>query len=113
MASNLIGNLERGDIVWIDFSSTKNSESRPALVISPEKYNSISGMVLVCPIKNKSVDYFFEVEIDLLELSKEKHFVLVDQIRSFDINKQVKKKTGNISPKEMDEVIAKMDILVR
>jgi len=115
MTSNMISNLERGDIVWIDFN-TKNSYgksgARPALVISPEKYNSISGMVLVCPIKNKSDDYFFEVPINLLEISKEKFFVLVDQIRPFEIEKQIKKKTGKISIGEMDEVLAKISVLI-
>ncbi len=110
----MINNLERGDIIWIE--SSKNSfgktDPRPVLIISPGKYNSITGKVLVCPITNKSEDYFFEVCIDLLEISKEKHFVLVDQIRPFDIAKQVKKKTGQISKKELDEVLAKISVLI-
>jgi|SRR3989344_2881569 len=107
----MLNNLERGDIVWIDFVPNKGSQLRPALVISPEKYNSISGLVLVCPINNKSEGYFFEVAIDLLELSKDKFFVLVDQIRSFDIKKQVKKKSGKINKNELDEVWAKITLL--
>ena len=54
--------LERGDIVWIDFSPTKGHEQsggRPAVVISPLKYNTLYALALVCPLTTKYKKYFF------------------------------------------------------
>ncbi|MFZ2522216.1 MAG: type II toxin-antitoxin system PemK/MazF family toxin [Minisyncoccia bacterium] len=104
-------NLERGDVVWIDFSPTKGHEQsglRPGVVISPSKYNSLTGMVLVCPVTSKSKNYFFEVEVELL---KGKSSVLVDQVRSFDIKERIKKKTGRVSGLEVEEIQAKISVL--
>lgn len=103
--------LERGDIVWINFSPTKGHEQsglRPAVVISALKYNSFSGLVLVCPMTSKCKDYFFEVPI---EGSQGKSFILTDQIRSFDIKERVIKKTGKISESEINEMLAKISVL--
>src|SRR3989339_1417318 len=99
---------ERGDIVWIDFSPTKGHEQaglRPAVVISPTKYNSFSGLVLVCPVTSKRKDYFFEVQIEGL---KEKSFILADQIRTFDIKERIKKTTGRVSDIEINEILARV-----
>ena len=104
---------ERGDIVWIDFSPTKGHEQsglRPAVVLSIGKYNSFSGLVVVCPVTSKRKDYFFEVAI---EGPKGKSFVLADQIRTFDITERIKKTTGKISESEINEVLAKVSVLFK
>jgi mRNA interferase MazF len=103
--------LERGDIVWIDFRPTKGHEQsglRPAVVLSSGRYNSVSGMVLVCPVTSKHKNYFFEVPVRGLEKDS---FVLADQIRSFDIKERVLKKAGRISEPELSEVLAKATVL--
>ena len=103
--------LERGDIVWIDFSPTKGHEQsglRPAVVVSSSKYNSFSGLVLVCPVTSKHKDYFFEVSIEGLP---KKSFVLADQIRSFDIKERVKRVTGKVSELEINEILGKVSVL--
>ena len=103
--------LERGDIVWIDFSPTKGREQsglRPAVVISPLKYNSLTGLVLVCPLTTKSKKYFFEVAV---LGPKGKSFVLVDQMRSMDVKERVKKQTGAISQNELSEMMARISVL--
>lgn len=44
---------ERGDIVWLSFDPQKGREiqkTRPALVISPYKYNLKSNLALFLPI---------------------------------------------------------------
>lgn len=104
---------KRGDIVWIDFSPTKGHEQsglRPAVVISPTEYNSFSGLVLACPITSKHKDYFFEVPIEGL---KNKSFVLVDQIRTFDIKERIKKTTGKVSEIEINEILARVCTLFK
>jgi len=102
---------ERGDIVWIDFDPTKGHEQaglRPAIVISPSKYNSMTGLALVCPITRKQKGYFFEVAIDGPESES---YALVDQIRSIDIKERIIKKSGKITNIEMDEILSRVAFL--
>jgi mRNA interferase MazF len=104
-------NIERGDIVWIDFSPTKGHEQsglRPAVVISPLSYNSLSGLVVVCPMTKKCKDYIFEVEV---QGPQGKSFVLADQIRTFDIQERVKRTTGKLDESEIHEILAKAGVL--
>lgn len=104
--------LERGDIVWVDFDPIKGHEQsglRPAVVISPAKYNVFSGLVLVCPMTSKRKNYFFEVAI---EGPKGKSFVLADQIRSVDIKERIKKKEGKLKESEINMILAKASVLL-
>lgn len=104
---------ERGDIVWIDFSPTKGHEQaglRPAVVISTGKYNSFSGLAIVCPMTSRRKDYFFEVKI---EGPQGESFVLADQIRSFDIKKRIKKTAGKTSEFEINEILARASVLFK
>lgn len=103
--------LERGDIVWIDFSPTKGHEQsglRPAVILSPSSYNTISGLVLACPLTTKHKGYFLEVAV---EGPKGKSFVLADQIRSFDIKSRVQKKEGKLKDSEINEILARISAL--
>ncbi len=105
--------LERADIIWIDFSPTKGHEQsglRPAVVLSTNEYHSLTGLVLVCPVTSKHKDYFFEVAITGLE---KQSFALSDQLRTFDIKERVIKKTGKISESEINEILAKISILLK
>ena len=75
---------DRGDIVWMNFSPQSGHEQagdRPALVLSPNKYNQISGLILLCPITSKQKGYIFELPIDS---GNNRGSILVDQIRSID-----------------------------
>src|SRR3989338_7093901 len=103
--------LERGDIVWVDFSPTKGHEQsglRPAVVISPANYNSFSGMILACPMTSKHKGYSFEVPV---EGPKGKSWVLADQIRTFDTKERIIKKTGKVSEIEINEILARVTTL--
>ncbi len=103
--------LEKGDVVWIDFSPTKGHEQsglRPAVVVSSTEYNSFSNLVLVCPITSKQKNYIFEVAVNI---GKNKSFVLCDQVRSFDVKERIKRKTGKLTETEIDEILAKVLVL--
>jgi len=105
--------LERGDIVWVDLNPTKGHEQsgiRPAVVISPAKYNSFTGLVLICPITSKYKGYFFEV---LVKISKKESIALVDQFRTVDIKERIKRKTGQLTQNEIDEILAKASVLLQ
>ncbi|HYQ82620.1 MAG TPA: endoribonuclease MazF [Rubrobacter sp.] len=76
---------ERGDIVWLTFGPQAGPEQagrRPALVVSPQAYNTRVGLALFCPITSKSKGYPFEVRLpEDLTVSG---VILSDQVRSLD-----------------------------
>ncbi len=57
---------ERGDVVWLDFQPQAGHEQtgrRPAVVLSPRKYNAMVGLALLCPITTRPKGYPFEVAV--------------------------------------------------
>jgi mRNA interferase MazF len=57
---------ERGDVVYLDFRPQAGHEQagrRPALVLSPSRYNGKVGLAVLCPITNSIKGYPFEVLI--------------------------------------------------
>ena len=57
---------KRGDVVWLAFNPHAGHEQaghRPALVLSPEAYNSKVGLALFCPITSQIKGYPFEVSL--------------------------------------------------
>ena len=75
---------QRGDLIWLNFdprTGHKQSGQRPAIVLSPGKYNSKTGLLLACPITSKVKGYPFEVA---LQGKKIEGVVLSDQVRSLD-----------------------------
>ena len=75
----------RGDAVWISFDPRVGHEQagrRPAIVLSPEAYNSKVGLVILCPITNQIKGYPFEVVIP--PGYKAGGVVLADQAKSLD-----------------------------
>lgn len=56
----------RGDVVWISLSPQAGREQagrRPALVVSPARYNTKVGLAIMCPITSQVKGYPFEVLI--------------------------------------------------
>ena len=73
---------QRGDLIWLNFDPRTGHEQagqRPAIVLSPGKYNSKTGLLLACPITSKVKGYPFEVA---LQGKKIEGVVLSDQVRS-------------------------------
>ena len=76
---------DRGDVVWLDLSDRAGHEQaghRPALVVSPLKYNRTVELALICPITSRIKGFPFEVAIP--RQSKVQGVVLADQITSVD-----------------------------
>ena len=104
---------ERGDIVWLDFNPQLGHEQkgrRPALTLSFKAYNEKIGLALFCPITSKVKGYPFEVEI---ELKKIKGSVLCDQIKSLDWRERNIEFIEKIGDKKMEEVIEKIEVIIR
>ena len=74
---------EAGDIVWLHFDPQAGHEQaghRPALVLSPARYNAARGMMVCCPMTTKVKGYPFEVVV-----SKEPpSAILADQVKNLD-----------------------------
>lgn len=75
----------RGEIYWVNLDPTIGSEikkTRPAIIISNNAGNEVSGRVIIAPITSSIAKLFpFEVAITL---KNKKGKILLDQIRTID-----------------------------
>lgn len=104
---------ERGDIVWISMSPQAGHEQagrRPALVVSPEKYNGKVGLALMCPITSKVKGYPFEAGIP--DQKTIGGVVLTDQIRSLDWRARSAEFIARADTAVTQEVIGKVTLLL-
>src|SRR5208282_659009 len=72
-----------GDVVWLHFDPQAGHEQaghRPALVLSPARYNEARGMMICCPMTSQIKGYVFEVVVTRTPPSA----VLADQLKSLD-----------------------------
>ncbi|QZT33683.1 endoribonuclease MazF [Caldalkalibacillus thermarum TA2.A1] len=102
---------KRGDLIWANFDPQMGHEQagrRPALIISPEKYNRKVGLALMCPVTSKSKGYPFEVDLDL----KIKGVILADQIKSFDWRAREAEFICEVPTEIIEEVFAKIQGLI-
>lgn len=75
----------RGDLVWIDFNPQTGHEQagrRPALVLTAERFNRATGLMMASPVTSRVRGY--PLEIPLPEGLQISGVVLVHQTRSVD-----------------------------
>ena len=105
---------ERGDLIWLDFNPQTGREQRgrrPALVLSPLRYNAKVGLALLCPVTSRVKGYPFEVTMPPgLPISG---VVLADQVKSLDWRSRNAEFAGKLPRASMDNVLAKLDTLLR
>lgn len=103
---------DSGDIVWLNFDPQAGHEQaghRPALVLSPARYNGLRGMMLCCPLTTKLKGYPFEVVISQNPPSA----VLVDQVKSLDWRARKARHKGKVTAVELADVRAKLKALLQ
>lgn len=103
---------DAGDIVWLQFDPQAGHEQaghRPALVLSPARYNGLRGMMICCPMTSKIKGYVFEVVIAEAPPS----VVLADQLKSLDWRARGAVRKGAVSPQSLADVRAKIKALLR
>lgn len=104
----------RGDAIWLEFNPQVGHEQagrRPALVLSPKSYNSKVGLLICCPITNKSKGYPFEVKIpNYLDVTG---VVLSDQVKSLDWKVRQATFITTVSDDVIKDVLAKLNTLLR
>lgn len=106
---------DTGDIVWIDFSPHKGHEQsgrRPAVVLSPAKYNGKTCLMLCCPLTTKIKGYAFEVKISASSTGASESVALADQIKSVDWLSRNAKITAKVNNEELVEIKAKIKTLL-
>jgi len=100
-----------GDIVWLDFDPQAGREQaghRPALVLSPARYNGLTGMMVCCPMTSRIKGYPFEV----VDSRDPPSVVLADQVKSVDWRARGANKKGTVSSVTLTEVRARISALL-
>jgi len=100
---------DSGDIVWLHFDPQAGHGHRPALVLSPARYNALRGMMLCCPLTTKIKGYAFEVAINQNPPSA----VLADQIKSLDWRARKAQPKGKVTALVLADVRAKLKALLQ
>lgn len=57
---------DKGDFVFLNFnpqSGTEQAGERPAIVLSPKKFNAVTGYASVCPISRTTREWGFHISI--------------------------------------------------
>lgn len=102
-----------GDVVWITLNPQAGHEQtgrRPALVISPENYNSKTGLAVFCPITNQIKGYPFEVSVPAsLPITGA---VLADQVKNLDWHTRDAKFICTLPDETISEVTQKLETLI-
>ncbi|PSB21262.1 mRNA-degrading endonuclease [Phormidesmis priestleyi ULC007] len=104
---------DRGDIVKLSFDPQEGHEQagyRPAIILSPARYNNLSSLALMCPITNQSKGFSFEVR--LMEEMITSGVILSDQVKSFDWRSRRAKFVEKAPDALIEEVLAKLETLL-
>jgi len=102
---------DAGDIVWLQFDPQAGHEQaghRPALVLSPARYNAIRGMMICCPMTSQIKGYPFEVVVSANPPSA----VMSDQIKSLDWRTHKASYKGKVTASVLAETRAKITALL-
>lgn len=103
---------DSGDIVWVNFDPQAGhgqAGHRPALVLSPARYNGMRGMMLCCPLTTKLKGYPFEVVISQNPPSA----ILADQIENLDWRARKARRKGEVTAAVLADVRAKLKALLQ
>jgi mRNA interferase MazF len=102
---------DAGDIVWLQFDPQAGHEQaghRPALVLTPARYNGLRGMIICCPMTSRIKGYPFEVVVR----SDPPSAVLADQVKSLDWRARKAVGKGKVDRQLLAEVQAKVRALL-
>ena len=104
---------DRGHLIWLTFTPQAGHEQagrRPAVVLSPARYNGRVSLALVCPITSQQKGYPFEVVVP--ESLPVTGVILADQLRSLDWRARRAEFIGALPEATMGEVLAKVQTLL-
>jgi mRNA interferase MazF len=105
---------EAGDLVWIDFTPQAGPEPagrRPAVVLSPRRYNERAGLAVLCPITSHSKGYPFEVALP--PGSRVRGVILSDHLKSLNWRQRNAQKAGKLPPSILATVLESISTLLQ
>lgn len=97
--------MKRFDVYLVNLDPTVGSEikkTRPCLIISPDEMNQYIRTIIVAPMTTKGTNYPTRIPITF---QSKKGQIVVDQIRTID-KKRLVKKLGTVSAKKQEEVLS-------
>lgn len=99
---------DRGDLVLITVAGRNDPVPirRPALVVSPARYNSRSGLALMCAVAARAKGYPFEVLLP--EGFPVSGVILADHLRSTDWKARDAEIVSRVPPDIVAHVLAKL-----
>ncbi len=100
-----------GDVVWLQFDPPAGHEQagqRPALVLSPARYNESRGMMICCPMTSRIKGYVYEVIISQTPPSA----VLADQVKTLDWRARGAVRKGTVPRAVLAQVVGKLKTLL-
>lgn len=92
-----------GDVIWVQFDPQVGREQaghRPAVVLTPARYNGASGLLLCVPLTTRIKGYPFEVPVAGARAS----VALVDHVRSLDWQGRQATRKGRVSEAELEKI---------
>jgi mRNA interferase MazF len=102
-----------GDLVWLNFSPQTGHEQagrRPAVVLSPRRYNEKAGLALTCPVTSRSKGYPFEVALPAS--LRIRGVILADQLKSLDWQKRQAQRVGRLPPETLAHVRQRISVVL-
>jgi mRNA interferase MazF len=103
----------RGDVVFIQFNPQQGREQagmRPALVLSPKKYNERAGLCILCPITSQTKGYPFEVTLP--RGFRTKGVILSDHVKSLDWRVRRARLVERLPKSTVEMVLSKLGLLL-
>ena len=104
---------ERGDVVWLNFQPQAGSEQsgrRPAIVLSPKKYNQRTQLMICCPISSQIKGYPFEIPF---QLHGQPSVILSDHVKSLDWHARQASYVSTIDPDTLQRCIDRLSLLIQ
>ena len=104
---------QKGDFITATFDPQSGHEQkgrRPALVISTNPFNELTGLVIVCPLT--SSERKFPLHVAVVDNQDVHGFVMVEQVKSIDYKARKVKRIGKASDAVLEEVLAVLDACI-
>ncbi len=104
---------DKGNIIWIHLESRKGHEQkgrRPALVLTPQRYNEVNDLMMVCPITSRDRKFPFQIPF---QGEKVGGLIMIDQLRTIDWKSRQVEFVEFLDEEIQQEVTAKLETILK